>query len=143
MFSLALFFFVLFFVFVNYIQSTVGLYPKLAQKYSTRLVTEKTKVTKLTEIYLVKISEYNTSNKDLEYRPWLSIKPNETGLYIGQVKSLILLFPKNCFIPWEEIKFIEKQSSIFKDKYVFEVNLNGENIYLITKIDILSDKKQK
>jgi hypothetical protein len=115
----------------------VGLYPKLARNYPNNIEFKKTSVVKLTEIYLVKESQFSASNKDMEYRPWLNIVPTEHGLCIQQAKSLILLFPKNCLIPWQNIKFIKKQTALIRDKYVFEISLDGENIYLISKKDIL------
>ena len=107
MFSIALIVFILFYIFINYIQSSVGLYPKLARSYPTNIEVKKTSMLKQTEIYLVKESEFSESNKDMEYRPWLNIEATEHGLCMQQAKSLILLFPKSCMIPWQNIKFIE------------------------------------
>ena len=142
MFSIALIVFILFYIFINYIQSSVGLYPKLARSYPTNIEVKKTSMLKQTEIYLVKESEFSESNKDMEYRPWLNIEATEHGLCMQQAKSLILLFPKSCMIPWQNIKFIEKQTTLIRDKYVFEISIDGENIYLISKKDILKRKNK-
>lgn len=115
----------------------MGLYPKLARSYPTNIELKKTSMLKQTEIYLVKESQFSESNKDMEYRPWLNIEATEHGLCMQQAKSVILLFPKSCMIPWQNIKFIEKQTALIRDKYVFEISIDGENIYLISKKDIL------
>ncbi|WP_350585924.1 hypothetical protein [Pseudoalteromonas sp. RB2-MNA-CIBAN-0110] len=140
-FSIALIVFILFYLFINYIQSSVGLYPKLARNYPANIEFQKTSMLRQTEIHLVKESQFSESNKDMEYRPWLNIVHTEHGLCIQQTKSLILLFPKNCLIPWQNIKFIEKQTALIRDKYVFEISLDEENIYLISKKDILEKNK--
>ncbi len=140
MFLIVFIFFILFYIFINYFQSNVGLYPKLAQKYPSNMKFKKTSVLellKLTEIYLVKEGKYSKSNKDMEYRPWLNIMSTKNGLSIQQTKSIILLFPKNFLIPWQDIKFIKMHPSIFKDEYIYRINLTGENIYIITKKNIL------
>lgn len=137
MFLIVFIFLILFYIFINYFQSNMGLYPKLAQKYPSNMKFKKTSVLKLTEIYLVKEGQYSKSNRDMEYRPWLNIMSTKNGLSIQQTKSIILLFPKSFLIPWQDIKFIEMHPSIFKDKYIYRINLTGENIYIITKKDIL------
>ncbi len=141
-FVIGLILFLLFYVLVNYIQSITGLYPKLAREYKTGLSVSNRSLFKSNSINLTNVMDVSRE-KDSEYRPWLNIKPFEHGLFIGQKRMLILLFPKSFLIPWEQINLIKEETNLLKNQYLYKVEYKKEPIYIITKFDLFKSATNK
>ncbi len=141
-FVIGLIIFLLFFVLVNYIQSNTGFYPKLAKKYKTDLCVSDQTLFKSKSINLTNTADFSNV-KNSEYRSWLNIQSFEQGLFIGQIRMLILLFPKNVLIPWEQIRLIEEKTNLLKNQYIYKVDVNESPFYIITKFDLLKSATNK
>ena len=75
---------VIFFIIVNLVQSTVGILPKLARIYDTKVdFNERISIWHLEHLYFVEQCDYN-KGKSFENRPWLIIKPLDIGLFVKQ-----------------------------------------------------------
>jgi hypothetical protein len=141
-FVIGLVLFIIFFVLVNYVQSIIGIYPKLAKKYKTGLNVSDRSLFKLRDINLTNDIEFSIGKND-EYRSWLTIKSFDQGLFIGQERMLILLFPKKFLIPWEQISFIKEKVTLLKKQYIYKVDCNKKPIYIITKFDVFNSATNK
>jgi hypothetical protein len=141
-FVIGLIFFLLFFFLINYIQSIIGNFPKLAKKYKTDLSVSACSLFKSKCINLTNIEDFS-SKTNSEFRPWLTIKSFEQGLFIGQERMLILLFPKKFLIPWEQISFIKEKATLLKKQYIYKVDFNEKPIYIITKFDLFNSATNK
>ena len=119
------------FALTNFLQSNLGLFPKIARTYKTSIDGPEDSLFKTSSIYL----SYNIAiqDSDSEYRPWLTIKAIEQGIFIAQKKSLILLFPKKCLIPWNKMTLVNEKQSALKKQYLYEVECGEKNIYLLAK----------
>ena len=105
--------FLLFYVLVNYIQSTIGYYPKLAREYKTDLIISDSSLLKSSSMYLTNVADISRE-KNSEYRTWLNIKSFQQGIFISQKRMLILLFPRSFLIPWEQISLIKEKTNFLK-----------------------------
>lgn len=123
--------FVALFALTNFLQSNLGLFPKIARTYKTSIDVPDDSIFKTSSIYLFDNTAIQDS--DSEYRPWLTIKVTEQGIFIAQKKSLILLFPKKCLIPWNKITLVNKKQSALKKQYLHRVRCGEKNIYLLAK----------
>lgn len=141
-FFIGLILFLLFYVLVNYIQSTIGYYPKLAREYKTDLSISDSSIFKSRSMYLTNIADISRE-KNSEYRTWLNIKSFEQGVFISQKRMLILIFPKSLFIPWEQISLIKENTNFLKSQYLYKVEYKKEPIYIITKFDLLKSATNK
>jgi hypothetical protein len=128
--------FLLFYYLVNKGQSVYGLFPKLVQEYETDLAPDYNSILKSKDINLIEPDNFD-KRKSPEYRPWLCILECKDGLFIGQFKMLILPFPKKMLIPWSKIRLLKKSKSFFNTKYVYEVDLGSESIYMLTKFKVV------
>lgn len=115
----------------SFLQSNLGIFPKIARTYKTSIGEPDDPLFKTSSIYLSDNAAVQDS--DSEYRPWLTIKAFEEGVYIAQKKSLILLFPKKCLIPWNKMTLVNEKKSALKKQYLYKVECVGKNIYLLTK----------
>jgi len=134
--------FIIFFVLINYVQSIIGFYPKLAKKYKTDLSVSDRSLFKLKDINLTNVPDFSCG-KNNEYRPWLTINSLEQGLFVGQERMLILLFPKKFIIPWDQISFIKEKVTLLKKQYIYKVICNEKPIYIITKFDVFNSATNK
>jgi hypothetical protein len=134
--------FLLFFILVNYIQSKIGLYPKLAKKYKTDICISDHSLFKSKSINLTSTPDLS-HDKNQEYRPWLNIQSFEQGLFIGQTRMPILLFPKRFMSPWEQIMLVEEKSNLLKNQYIYKVGGTKKPVYIITKFDLLQSATNK
>jgi hypothetical protein len=135
-FVIGLILFLLFYVLINYIQSIIGYYPKLAREYKTDLSISDSSLFESSSMYLTNAPDIS-SEKNSEYRTWLNIKSFEQGVFISQKRMLILLFPKSFLIPWEQISLIREKTNLLKNQYLYKVECKKEPIYIITKLDLL------
>jgi hypothetical protein len=135
-FVIGLILFLLFYVLVNYIQSIIGYYPKLAREYKTDLSISDSSLFKSSSMYLTNVADISPDKKS-EYRNWLNIKSFEQGVLISQKRMLILLFPKRFLIPREQISLVKEKTNLLKNKYLYKVECKKEPIYIITKFDLL------
>jgi hypothetical protein len=135
-FVIGLILFLLFYVLVNYIQSIIGYYPKLAREYKTDLSTSDSSIFKSSSMYLTNVADISPE-KNSEYRTWLNIKSSERGVLISQKRMLILLFPKSFLIPRDQISLIKEKTNFLKNQYLYKVECKKEPIYIITKFDLL------
>jgi hypothetical protein len=141
-FVIGLILFVLFYGLVNYIQSIIGYYPKLAREYKTDLSISDSSLFKSRSMYLTNVADISRE-KNSEYRTWLNIKSLEQGVLISQKRMLILLFPKSFLIPWEQISLIKEKTNLLKNQYLYKVECKKEPIYIITKFDLLKSATNK
>lgn len=125
---------VIFMITVNIVQSNIGIFPKLARAFHTKIdFNEKVPMWSLEHCRFVNKSDYKYGN-NFENHPWLIIKPLETGLFIKQSR-ILNLFPKKLLIPWGDITFIEKRG-ILKKQFVFQISFE-KKIYIISKLNLL------
>ena len=123
--------FVALFVLTNFLQSNLGLFPKIARIYKTNIDEPDDALFKTNSIYLS--DNAAVLGSDSEYRPWLTIKATEQGIYIAQKRSLILLFPKKCLIPWDKMTLVNEKQSVLKKQYLYKVDYRDKSMYLLTK----------
>ncbi|MBB1352390.1 MULTISPECIES: hypothetical protein [unclassified Pseudoalteromonas] len=141
-FLIGLILFLFFFVLVNYVQSIVGFYPKLAKEYKTDLCISERSLFKSKSINLTNVADFS-QEKNSEYRNFLNIKPCKQGLFIGQNKMLILLFPNKFLIPWGQINLIKEKTNFLKNQYLYKVESKKEPIYIISKFDLFKSTTNK
>ncbi|WP_125825541.1 MULTISPECIES: hypothetical protein [unclassified Pseudoalteromonas] len=141
-FVICLILFLLFYILVNYIQSIIGYYPKLAREYKTNLIISDSSLLKSSSMYLMNVANISRE-KNSEYRTWLNIKSFQQGIFISQKRMLILLFLRSFLIPWEQISLIKEKTNFLKNQYLYKVECKKEPVYIITKFDLLKSVSNK